>query len=66
MPEKSVFLFCTGMSTIPIIYYLHNKLKGRHFLIDIGSVLDPYVEEGRYRSWMELIPPKRKKQWIKQ
>ena len=66
MPEKSVFLFCTGMSTIPIIYYLHNKLKGRHFLIDIGSVIDPYVDEGRYRSWMELIPPKRKKQWIKQ
>lgn len=65
-PKGSIFCFCVGMSSIPIIYHLHKLIEDRHTLIDIGSVIDPYVENGRFRSWMDLMPQKNKDRWTKQ
>jgi len=62
-PKDTIFCFCTGMSAIPLIYHLHKKIAERHTLLDIGSVIDPYVEKGRYRSWMELIPTSTIEKW---
>lgn len=54
----SVVLCALGMSAIPIIQSLYLKHGNSHSFLDIGSILDPYVENGKYRSHFEKITHK--------
>lgn len=56
--ETSIVVCALGMSAIPIILNLYRSNGSKHTFIDIGSVFDPYVEEGRYRSHFEKISKK--------
>ncbi len=56
--EKSIVICALGMSAIPILRELYQKFGLRHTFIDIGSVFDPYVENGMYRSHFAKIQTK--------
>jgi hypothetical protein len=56
--ETSVVVCALGMSAIPIILNLYRSNGSKHTFIDIGSVFDPYVEDGKYRSHFEKIKTK--------
>ena len=51
-----IFLFCIGMSSLPIIYYSYKSIGEKDYLLDIGSAFDPYIQDGRFREWMLEMP----------
>jgi len=53
--ENSIVICALGMSSIPILKELYQKFGTRHTFIDIGSVFEPYVENGMYRSHFDKI-----------
>lgn len=56
--EHTIVLCALGMSAIPILRTLYQKFGTRHTFIDIGSVFDPYVENGMFRSHFAKIKTK--------
>ena len=56
--SPSIVICALGMSAIPIIHSLYRKFGNSHTFIDIGSVFDPYVSDGKYRSHFDKIQKK--------
>jgi len=56
--KSIIFLIGAGMSSLPIIYNAYKEVGEKDILIDIGSALDPYIKQGRFRSWMVDMPNK--------
>lgn len=48
--KPSVFIFCAGLTAIPLISRLYDKKKDC-FLLDLGSIFDVFVGIGAQRGW---------------
>ena len=66
--ETIVFLFSASMMSNTLIDQLHPGFKAQHFLIDVGSVFNNFIDGRQNREYMTRFREQWKSQypqWIK-